>query len=133
VYYPDYACAYPQSFTGRCPLDNEQIERLSELTGVPLRRLSHYRTNRGPQVSFDRPHLSPCLSTLDGPSDHQYRDALAIIESGRQRLQQQPRADMPGFQPCEKDQQRQEKYAERRRIELLNRQAIREGRVVHDP
>ena len=132
VYYPEYACAYPDSFTGRCPLDNQQIERLSELTGVTLRRLSHYRTNRGPQVSFDRPHLSPCLSRLDGPNDPRHRDALAIIESGRRHLQQRPRADMPGFQPCEKDQQRQEKYAERRRIELRNRQAIHEGRLVHD-
>jgi hypothetical protein len=69
---------------------------------------------------------------LNGPSDPRYRDALAIIESGRQQLHQRPRADMHGFQPCEKDQQRQEKYAERRRIELHNRQAIREGRMAHD-
>jgi len=114
-------------------VDNRQIHRLSELTSVPLRRLSHYKTNQGPQVSFDRPNLSPCLAIFDDRQDPRYREALAIIESDRRQLQQRPRGDMPGFRPCEEDQQRQDKYVGRRRIELRNRQAIREGRLVYDP
>ncbi|GAF83418.1 unnamed protein product, partial [marine sediment metagenome] len=36
VYYPDYTSAYPESLTGRCPLDAAQLTRLSRLTGVPF-------------------------------------------------------------------------------------------------
>jgi hypothetical protein len=60
-YYPSYASAYPDHLAGRSPLDDQQLARLEELTGVPLRRLAGHRSNRGPQISFDRPELSPCL------------------------------------------------------------------------
>jgi hypothetical protein len=40
---------------------------------------------------------------------------------------------MPGFRPCDVDQRREEKYAMRRELELRNREAIRDGRKVHDP
>jgi hypothetical protein len=132
VYYPTYACAYPESLTGRCPLSNEQLNRLAQLTGISIGPLRNHADNQGPQVSFARPELSPCLARL---ADHQgpdYREALAIIRSGRQQLQQRPRADMPGFVPCEADMQREQKYALRERIERTNREAIRGGRRVYD-
>jgi hypothetical protein len=47
-------------------------------------------------------------------------------------LTQRPRADMPGFKPCEKDVQREAKYEQRRAIELRNREAIRNGQKVFD-
>ena len=131
-YYARYACAYPKNLTGRCPLDWAQIKRLGELTGLPFARLCSYARNRGPQVSFDRPELSPCLAQFKGTSDAKYAEALAIIRAGKTAYAKRPRADMPGFQPCESDLLREQKYALRRQAELLNRQAIREGRKVYD-
>jgi hypothetical protein len=49
-YYPDYASAYPDNLAGRAPLDNAQLARLQELTGVPFSELADNGRNRGPQV-----------------------------------------------------------------------------------
>jgi len=131
-YYAHYACAYPNSLTGRCPLDGGQLRRLTELTGVPFRKLRNHGSNRGPQVSFDRPELSPALAKFNDKSDPRYAEALAIIRSGQEMLRRRPRADMPGFVPCETDRRRQAKYDARRCIEAVNRQAIREGTKRYD-
>ena len=47
--------------------------------------------NRGPQISFDRPEKSPCLTRIKDPSKR--AEALAIIESGRLSLQKLPPAN----------------------------------------
>jgi len=132
TYYPSYATAYPDNLTGRSPLNNAQIKRLTELTGVPFARRASHDGNAGPQVSFDRPHLSPCLDKLRGTDEAKYAEALAIIEAGKEMLAQRPRADMPGFAACAVDQRRQQKYATRQQIEMESRRAIREGRKVYD-
>jgi hypothetical protein len=132
-YYPTYASAYANNFTGRCPLDDRQVARLGALTGVPFTQLSSFSSNRGPQVSFDRPELSPCLAKLRDSDDAKYREALAIIQSGREQLARLPREDMDGCRLSETDRQRQEKYAARRAAELRSRDAIRRGEKVHDP
>ena len=132
VYYPTYACAYPESLTGRCPLNDRQLARLSQLTGVPFDSRRSYNGNRGPQVCFQRPELSPCLEKSSDESDPRYRQALEIIRAGRESLAARPRADMAGFRPCEADRRREEKYALRRRAESRNREAIRHGRRVYD-
>lgn len=132
VYYPTYSCAFPDSRTGRCPLDNGRLARLSALTGVNFNSQMSFNGNRGPQVSFDRPELSPCLAQFADKQDPRYREALSIIEGGQKMLDKRPRADMPGFQPCDVDQRREEKYALRREAELRNREAIRSGKRVYD-
>jgi hypothetical protein len=131
-YYATYACAYPDSLTGRCPLDAGQLRRLSELTGVPLERQNGFSGYAGPWVSFDRPALSPLLARLGGAGGPQYQEALAIIQAGKERLAQHPEADGPGFVACETDGRREQKYASRRSIEAGNREAIRVGRKVYD-
>jgi len=131
-YYPRYDSAYPDNLTGRCPLDNKQLDRLGQLTGMPFARLANHNTNRGPQVSFDRPQLSPCLQRFEDTSDPRYVEALSIIQAGSRMLLERPRADMDGFQACPLDQQRQQVYTKREQIELHNREAIREGRKVYD-
>ena len=131
-YYPSYASAYPDNLTGRCPLDNDQIRRLSELTGVPFDSLANRGSNQGPQISFDRPELSPALLRFDKKEDLDYLEALAIIQAGKERLIQRQRADMAGFIACPVDQQRQEKYTKRQRIEQQNRKAIRNGQKAYD-
>jgi hypothetical protein len=128
VYYPRYDCAYPDHLSGRSPLNNQQIKRLTELTGVPLARLNSFNANLGPQVSFARPALSPCLAKLKDKDEAGYQEALALITAGQRQLQRQPRADMEGFVACPIDRQREQRYQARLRIENENRLAIREGK-----
>jgi len=132
VYYPRYDTAYPDNLTGRSPLNNEQIKRLSELTGIPFVKLAAHNNNSGPQLSFDRPGLSPCLAQFINTSSPEYIEALSIICTGSRMLQERPRADMPGFQACTIDRERQEKYVMRQQIELRNRQAINKGQKLYD-
>ena len=131
-YYPTYASAYPDNLAGRSPLDDAQLGRLEQLTGVPLRQLAGHENNRGPQVSFDRPELSPCLEKLTDNTDPKRQEALAIIRAGQELLAHRPEADMPGFQACTMDQWREEKYQARLQTELRNRQAIRHGQRLYD-
>lgn len=132
IYYPTYASAYPDSLTGRIPLSNEQLDRLGRLTGVPFAQQRGYDSNQGPEVSFDRPELSPCLARLPA-GDPRRQEALAIIQAGKESLARRPRGDeMVGFIPSEADLRREAKYAQRRQIELLNREAIRQGQKTYD-
>ncbi len=126
-YYPSYASAYPENLGGRSPLDDRQLARLEELTGVPLRQLAGHANNRGPQISFDRPELSPCLDRLREQADSNYRDALALIREGAHTLARKPEADAPGFEPSAIDQWREVKYQARQQREHQNREALRTG------
>jgi len=132
VYYPTYACAYPDSLTGRIPLDAAQLSRLGQLTGIDFAGQRSYGRNPGVEVSFDRPELSPLLAALADKEDPRYREALAIIQAGQAQLDQRPRADMPGFVPSAPDQHREAAYAFRRQIEQRNRAALRDGDKVFD-
>ncbi len=131
-YYPRYDTAYPANLTGRSPLNNDQIKRLSQLTGVPFGKLASHNASKGPQVTFDRPATSPCLRQFDNRNDPRYVEALAIITAGRDMLQRRPRADMAGFEPCPTDLRRQQTYADRSRIEQENRLAICRGERRYD-
>lgn len=130
-YYPSYASAYPDHLAGRSPLDDKQLIRLEQLTGVPLRRLASHDQNRGPQISFDRPELSPCLATLANKGEARM-ESITLIREGLAALARQPEADSPGFQACALDRWREEKYVARQRAEEANRQALRSGTRVFD-
>ena len=131
-YYPTYASSYPANLAGRSPLDDKQLARLEELTGVPFRKDIHCSQNRGPQITFDRPELSPCLAKFADKNDPRRQEAIAIIQAGKELLAKRPRGDAADFQACEIDQKRDDKYLSRQQIEALNRAAIREGRKVYD-
>lgn len=124
VYYPTYASAYADNLSGRCPLTNQELKRLTELTGVPFTKLARHNSNRGPQVTYDRPDLSPCLRSFTNHADPNYVEALALIQTGRDRLMQQSRADMPGFQASPTDQWRLDRYAHRLRQEKARRRGL---------
>ena len=131
-YYPVYSSAYPNNLAGRSPLDDGQLKRLEELTGIPFGQLADCRTNRGPLVSFDRPELSPCLKALDGPDGPRFREALSIIQAGTQMLAETPRADMPGYEPAQTDALRDQRYAARASEEHRMREARAKNLRLHE-
>jgi len=128
-YYPTYDSAYPNSRFGRSPLTNAEYNRLEQLTGAEWAENCRFRGTD--PVSFTRPELSPCLSGLAKDSSA-YREALAILKAGQQRLQQAPRADTDGFKPAAGDQRRNAKWTARAGIEKENRAAIVAGGRVYD-
>jgi len=128
-YYPVYQSAYPDNPCGRSPLTTAQVRQLENLTGA--RFVTDYRNACRAQLSFDRPALSPCLASLEKGSP-EYGQALEIIKAGQEKLKQTPRADMPGFVPCETDLAHLQKYEQRRRTEQRNRSAIHGGRKIYD-
>ncbi|WP_372808754.1 hypothetical protein [Pontiella sp.] len=128
-YYPVYECAYPDNPCGRSPITTEQLKMIEQLTGVTV-PVSH-RTAVGAQISFDRPEMSPCLALLEKGSA-EYHEVLAIIQAGQAQLQKVPRADMEEFVPNPVDRGRNEKYGQRRHVELKSRAAIRDGEKVYD-
>jgi hypothetical protein len=131
-YYPSYASAYPNNYAGRAALDGKQLARLEQLTGVPLGHLADHAQNRGPQVSFDRPEMSPCLAQFTDRSDPRFTEALGLIRAGQEILAKKPEADAEGFVACEMDQWRETKYRERQAAELRRREALRTNAKVYD-
>ncbi len=131
VYYKDFVSAYSDNPVGRSPITDAESKRLEVLTGVPFTRLNAYWRKQGPQLSFDRPELSPCLKGLKKHSK-EYKEALAIIQTGQTRLNEKARLDMPGFNPSEVDQKRLNKYIFRLTEEKKNREAITNGEKRYD-
>ena len=137
-YYPTYNCAYPESVSGRCPLTRPQLAQLCQWVGPPFNwgdegsAFNSFGSCPGIMVSFDRPELRPCLAVFKDKTDPKYVPALALIEAGKAMLAAHPEADRPGFVPCAEDQRREQKYAERRRVEQRNREAIRTGSKAYD-
>lgn len=131
-YYPVFASAFPDNLSGRAPLDNKQLQRLAELTGVDFVTQANNYVNQGPQVCFERPELSPCLAKLKANASKDYQEALGIIRAGQATLKAHPNADMKGFLSCPLDQKREQRYETRRSIELRNREAIRKGEKIYD-
>ena len=132
-YYPFYECAYPDSPSGRSPLDAGQLRRLGELTRLDFfGRLKDNGRNERAQVSFERPELSPCLDQIADKNSPQYKEALAIITAGGKMLKARPRCDMENFVPCDKDMERLRLFDLRDRIERQFRDKIRAGTRLYD-
>ncbi len=108
-YYPAYESNFPDNRYGRSPLTDAQTGQLgfSDM-----------------DICFDRPEMSPGLEKIKG-DPAKYNAALDIIRAGKATLEKSPRADMPGFVPCARDQERLAKYARQREFEMSNREAIR--------
>jgi hypothetical protein len=131
-YYPSYGSAYPANLAGRCPLDDGEIGRLGALTGLKFADYLDCAKSIGPLISFTRPELSPCLAKLSDKSSAKYKEALGIIQAGRDRLAQRPQPyDDPALL-CPVDQDREKKYQARRLVELENRDAVRTGVKRYD-
>jgi len=95
VYYPEYECAFPNNPSGRSPISHDELKELGKLTGIDFYKLKVHSRKMGPQLSFDRPELSPCLDSVKSPADRER--VLEILALGQERLQATPRCDMDGF------------------------------------
>ena len=129
-YYPEYESAYPNNPVGRCPINSGQLKKLGQLTGG--RFVTGNGRGRRAQIAFDRPEMSPCLQKLDKTSA-KYKEALAIIQAGKDMLKKTPRADMEGFKPCPEHARRLAKYHRLMALEAANRKAILTGTKHYDP
>ena len=132
VYYPDFISAYPDNPVGRSPISQDDLNHLGKLTSVNFNGLNGHYRNLGPQISFDRPEMSPCLNKIKNKKSKEYKEALAIITKGKEKLNNTPRLDMDGFKPSPTDQKRLDKYMERQKEEMRNREAILEGKKHYD-
>ncbi|MCY1720680.1 hypothetical protein OU798_10020 [Prolixibacteraceae bacterium Z1-6] len=131
IYYPYYESAYPNNPAGRSPITFGELNRLGELCGVDFKKLAGHNRKLGAQITFERPELSPCLKNIQANSEA-YPEALAIIQKGKERLREIPRADMEGFIPCEEQQIQLKKYMQRMLVEKKNNQAVSEGKRIYD-
>jgi len=130
VYYPIYESAYPNSPCGRSPISFEERDRLQKLTQINIS--NNHGSRQEALVYFDRPEMSPILAKMN-KEGAEYKEALAIIQSGKERLLSKPRADMEGFTPSEEHQKALDKYEERAAWEAKVYEAVREGKKVYDP
>ena len=130
VYYPIYESAYPDSPCGRSPISFKDRDRLQQLTGIKIS--NRHSDKQEALVFFDRPEMSPILAKMNKESA-EYKEALAIIQSGKEQLAAKPRADMEGFVPSEQHQKALKKYDERAGQEATVYEAIREDKKVYDP
>jgi hypothetical protein len=130
-YYPTGFSARPGPAPGRNPLTDPRTQRFLKLTGFVRDDFLKADRYPGPQVSFDRPELSPCLTRIE--DEHARAEALTILEAGKESLLQLPRADMPGFSTLhEADEDRRQHQEKYRQIEQQVRAAIRNGEKVYD-
>jgi len=58
------------------------------LTGLNNNRMHRAYLYTGPQISFDRPELSPCLQRIIDPAKR--RETLEIIQAGQESLRRLP-------------------------------------------
>ncbi len=132
AYYPVYESAYPDNIAGRSPLNDTELKQLGKLTGTDFWALNDFHRKAGPQISFDRPWLSPCLDIIRNDKPR-YDEAVALITLGGQRLKARPNGGtVEDFVPCEKDQERLNRYGEQMNEETRFVKARAEGKKEYD-
>ena len=131
-YYGSYMSAYPGNAFGRSPLTGAQWGRLAEL--VKSGDGPKLEVGSGPQISLTRPERSPILSAFKDKNDPKYKEALAILQAGKDQLARQPREDMlgPAAKPVTpRDLERAQRYAQQLDWEARARQALAAGGKVY--
>ena len=129
-YWPCYEVAWPGNVGGRMPLTPAEFHQLQQLTGVSVATSSKDRRKQREQLNFDQPAKSRILAPVKGKPA--YDAARTILEKGKARLAETPRADMDGFVPCAADRAREERYQRRLAEETAVYEAIRAGQKRYD-
>ncbi|MDA3927201.1 MAG: hypothetical protein PF904_21215 [Kiritimatiellae bacterium] len=129
-YYPFYEFSeYGGNPGGRSPLTKAEVEKITKLTGKKI-SFKHQDKQRS-TISFERPELSRILEGIKKDSV-EYKEVIALINKGAERMKINPRADMPGFKPGGSNQFIHDRYESRLAVEREVYKAIREGRKVYD-
>lgn len=132
VYYPVYESAFDNTLAGRCPLTYEEVDRLSELTGVNVRALNGHGRKMQAQIAFDRPEKSPILDAIR-TDKAKYDEAVALIAAGRDRLKKTPRGDVERkLVPCERHEAMLQKYDEKVAEIAVSNRKIANGEKYYD-
>lgn len=132
VYYPVYESAFDSTLAGRSPLYNQEIEELTQLTGVNIWNLNNHGRKLAAQIAFDRPEVSPCLDGIRNDKQ-KYARAVEIIRTGQKRLKATPRGDIEkDLVPCERHKKQLRKYTERLKIEQQNCSVTGEKGKIYD-
>jgi len=132
VYYPVYESYFANNLAGRSPLNDEELRRLGELSGIDFWKLADFRRTAGPQIAFERPEMSPCLDPIRDDATR-YAEAVAIIARGRDRLKERPNgAILKDFIAADKDASRLDYYSYRMKEEERFMKARAEGRKEYD-
>lgn len=132
VYYPVYESAFDDALAGRCPLTNQEVNQLTELTGISLWNLNNFSRNMQAQIAFDRPELSPILDGIQNDKE-KYKKALNILKEGKKRLKETPRGDIESkLVPCERHKAMLRKYAEKLEKNESVNACINEGKKIYD-
>ena len=100
------------------------------MSGLKFNELAGHTRTLGPQISFERPELSPILASVKNNKDRQ--EFIRILQTGMQRLTETPRADMPGFVPCLEHQAKLELYNSERAKRINIMALIEKGEKVYD-
>ena len=133
VYYPVYESAFDNTLAGRSPLTYEEVDRLSELTGVNVRALNGHGRKMQAQIAFDRPEKSPILDAIR-TDKAKYDEAVALIAAGRDRLKKTPRGDVERkLVPCERHEAMLQKYDEKVAEIAASNRKIANGEKYYDP
>ncbi len=132
VYYPVYESSFGDNLAGRCPLNDEEIKRLGKLTNTNFDVLNKFNRKLTAQVSFDRPEESPCLDVIRNDKA-KYDEAVAIINKGKQRLEETPRGDIEDeLYLSDRDKKQLEKYVFRLKEENKNKSCIAAGQKYYE-
>lgn len=132
VYYPVYESAFDNTLAGRCPLTYEEVDRLSELTGVNVGALNGHGRKMQAQIAFDRPEKSPILDAIR-TDKAKYDEAVALIAAGRDRLKKTPRGDVERkLVPCERHEAMLQKYDEKVAEIAASNRKIANGEKYYD-
>ena len=130
-YYPEYLTAYPDSGSGRSPLNGAHQRTISKLTGMHFGAMKTNSRRKNPDISFERPELSPRLQKVKNDLE-KYKKVLAAIKEAGEQMKKKPRCDMDGFVPCETDRRRLSRYKWYESVEERFRKAICEGKKLYD-
>ena len=132
VYYPVYESSFDDTAGGRCPLTNDEVKQLADLTGINLYDLRSFVRTQQAQITFDRPELSPILDGIRNDKE-KYREAVALLKEGNKRLKKTPRGDIESqLVPCERHKEMLKKYIDRLEKNDAMNACINEGGKMYD-
>ncbi|MDR0724392.1 MAG: hypothetical protein LBF59_00090, partial [Prevotellaceae bacterium] len=63
-FYANYETNFPNYLFGRSPLDDAELKRIAELTGVKVNSVKLFAEDTGTRINFTRPEQSDCLKKL---------------------------------------------------------------------